>query len=161
MSAWIFQVNPNSFHEGYPGWQNGEDDWWCLSHRSGIEKGHTVFVWQSIDYRSKPPKPRGIYAKGTISAISPFTVINERHIDQLKRNDRSAWVDSEERIKQESKPVTIIIRYEAVYPDRPLTIDQLRDAGLGHLHIARFPHLEKCAVADSDKKKLLTLLAKR
>ena len=162
MSAWILQVNPNSFTEGNPVWQRGLEDWWCLSRRLHIQRGDTIFIWQAVDHRTSPPRPRGVYAKARVLAVTPLTPEEEGQIDQLKDFGLGTWVNSEERTKRESKPVSILIRHEESYIDRPLTKDEIVVAGFGRsLHLVQYADCEGCGLSAIEAEAIQDMLAQR
>ena len=162
MGAWILQVDPNSFGEGHPVWQRGEVDWWCLSRRLHVRKGDTVFLWQAIDYRCDPPRPRGIYARATITAVPPLTPEETADIDALKEFGLGNWANSKKRAELESRPVSLLLKYEESYAGQPLTKDEITEAGLDRqLHLVQFPNQEGCPITDFEARAILTLFSRR
>lgn len=161
MNYWILQVNPNHFKltKEYP-YNVGQDDWWCLSRARKIYEEDTVFVWKSTDYRNQStgPKPRGIYAQARVLSVPPHHPTIRSRIQQAQRHDQERWVESTERSKQESKPIDILISYQYIWETEPLTVNEIRNAGLGDLHIIKFPHIEICSVSHPNAMRLLELL---
>jgi hypothetical protein len=158
MNHWILQMNPNDF---YPiTHSRGEEDWWGIrsTYANKVTERDTVFIWHSIDKRNQvAPKPRGIYALGTVLSVLPHPPAVQKKIDQLKQYDRVQWRDTNKRIKQEAKPDILII-YDDSYEKYPLTYDEIVSAGLGNIHIVTFPKQDICSLSESDAAKLMKLL---
>ena len=161
MSHWILQLNPNFFvDKGEPisFYQKDEYDWWGISrYFKQIKTGEEAYIWQSIDNRFLPCKPRGIYAKAIIISGPPHSQHHQMMIDEVKRQDVGKWTNHDVEQHQKSKH-SLLIKYIDCYAINPLTVDDLRMAGLPNLGPLRFFHSEIYKLAEPDALKIEALL---
>ena len=162
MNYWILQMNPTKFLPDIDYsllHREGELDWWGIEkYRKKVKEEDTVFVWHSIDKRNRAAtKPRGIYAQGIVLSVWPnHSPDAQEKIIQLKQEDRPLWADSNERIKQETKP-DILMKYSKTLKC-PLTKDEIVNAGLGYIHIITYPNQGICSLSESDAAQIMKLL---
>ena len=161
MSQWILQLNPNYFtekSEPISFYQESENDWWGISrYFKQIEIGEEAYIWQSIDYRFHPHKPRGIYAKAIIVSGPPHSQHHQMIINELKRQDVGKWRNPDVERHQKSKH-SLLIRYIDCYSTNPLNIDDLMIAGLVNIGPLRFYHSEIYKLAEPDSLRIEYLL---
>ncbi len=161
MNHWILQLNPTYFcdeEKPISFYKKDEYDWWGISRYFKQTKGgDEAYIWQSIDKRVRPHKPRGIYAKARIISGPPHSQQSQTRIDESKRSDVGEWTNHDVEQHQKSKP-SLLIQYISDCYDPPLTVDNLMMAGLHNIGPLRFFHTEIYKLDEQDALRIEALL---
>ncbi|MGD0794541.1 MAG: EVE domain-containing protein [Dehalococcoidales bacterium] len=156
MDSWIVQMNPKYFSMSRDYHVKGDLDWWGISKFiNKIQPENRVYIWHSREYRNS--KPAGIYAIGRVISAPPHSEKNQKIIDGLKLKERSLFLDENEWIKQTSKP-SLFFQYTDSYIGDPLTVEEIKKAGLGRLHIITYAQQDICSISLSQAEILDKLL---
>jgi hypothetical protein len=131
--TWIFQANPSKYDIFHSLASEREELWNLNQHAREVNVGDRILIWIS-------GQDAGIYAVGTV--LTPA----------VTRSDSGTGIGYWHTKKDGLQPKQrVLVRYDTVFLDRPLTRDYLRaDPELWDLSILRSPRGTNFSVSDAE-----------
>ena len=137
MAYWILQHNPANLSPDYrppSGIPSNRSCWRINRYVNRVSIDDVAFIWYTNHNRHE----RGVYNVSTIVSVPPHSAEFEGQVSIIWESFRPYFDPGKFRQLEQYTPILIDDRYSDDF-HRPVTVEELRQMGLGDLLIIRMP----------------------